>query len=80
MKKAYLVDFNVTTRVEVDVPEDFDPNNCNLIIPEHDQAFSSIVKEAVDNILEVPHNYLYEENAEIREDTECPYGTFGTEE
>ena len=76
MKKAYLVKFNVITRVTADVPESFDPDNCNLVIPEQDEAYSSIVKEAADNILEIPYSYLHEENAEIEEDVECPYGTF----
>ena len=74
-KKAYLVTFNATTRVVVDVPDDFDVHNCNLIIADHEKAFDSIIQEARDNILEDPENYLYGDNAEIFEDDECPYGT-----
>ena len=33
----------------------------------------SIINEAVGNILEVPYNYLYVENAKVKEDLECPY-------
>lgn len=72
MKKAYLVRFELVTRVIADVPEDFDPN-CNLMIPKDAGAFHSIVEGAVSNIMEVPYNYLYDENAEVEEDTECPY-------
>ena len=67
MKRAFLVNFSVTTRVVVDVPEDFD------VWDSDSKAFEDIVSEARDNILDRPFNYLYEENAEVREDTECPY-------
>jgi hypothetical protein len=76
MKKAYLVTFVTTTRVTVDVPEDFDVHNCNLVVDEYEKAWDSIVKEARENILENPENYLYGDNVEIEEDKECPYGTF----
>lgn len=79
MKKAYLVKFELETRVIADVPEDFNLNDCNLMIPKNAGAFHSIVKEAVNNIMEVPYNYLYDENAWIEEDIECPYGTFKEE-
>ena len=75
-KKAYLVTFVTTTRVTVDVPEDFDVHDCNLILEEHKNAWDSIVKEARENILENPECYLYDDNVEIEEDKECPYGTF----
>ena len=80
MKKAFLVRFDLQTRVIADVPEGFSPNDCNLIIPEHEEAFSSIVEKAVNNIMDIPYNYLYNENAEVEEDTECPYGTLEEEE
>ena len=73
VKKAYIVTFTTSTRVVVDVSEDFDPHNCNLVISEHEKAWESIVEEAIENILENPCNYLYEGDAEINEDTECPY-------
>jgi hypothetical protein len=76
MKKAYLVTFTTTTRVVVDIPEGFNPNNCNLVIKEHEEAYDSIIREARENILENPENYIYGDNAEIEEDIECPYGTF----
>ena len=75
-KKAYLATFTTTTRVVVDIPEDFNPNNCNLVIKEHEEAYDSIIREARENILENPENYIYGDNAEIDEDIECPYGTF----
>ena len=73
MKKAYLVTFVTTTRVVVDVPEDFDPNNCSLVIKECEETYDSIIEEARENILESPENYIYGDNAEIEEDIECPY-------
>ena len=73
MKKAYLVTFTTTTRVEVDIPEGFNPSN--LVIKEHEEAYDSIIREARENILENPENYIYGDNAEIEEDIECPYGT-----
>ena len=76
MKKAYLVTFTTTTRVVVNIPEGFNPNNCNLIIKEHEEAYDSIIREARENILENSDNYLFGDNAEIEEDIECPYGTF----
>ena len=75
-KKAYLVTFTTTTRVVVDVPEDFDVNNYNLVIKEHEIAWDSIVKEARENILENPECYLYGDNVEVIEDEECPYGEY----
>ena len=76
-KKAYLVTFVTTTRVTVDVPEDFDVHDCNLILEEHKKAWDSIVKEARENILENPEGYICNDNIdEIKEDKECPYGTF----
>ena len=76
MKKAYLVTFTITTRVVVNIPEGFNPNNCNLIIKEHEEAYDSIIREARENILENSDNYLFGDNAEIEEDIECPYETF----
>ena len=58
-KKAYLVTFVTTTRVTVDVPEDFDVHDCNLILEEHKNAWDSIVKEARENILENPEGLAY---------------------
>ena len=75
-KKAFLVTFVTTTRVTVDVPENFDVHNCNLVVEEYEKAWDSIVKEARENILENPENYLYGDNVEIVEDEECPYGIF----
>ena len=45
MNRAYLVIFTTVTRVVVDVPEDFDPNNCNLAIKEQECAYNTIIDE-----------------------------------
>lgn len=78
-KKAFLVTFEVTTRVIVDVPEEFNPIDYNLIREKDAQAFNAIIKQARDNILKVPEYYIYRDNAEITEDIECPYDS-NTEE
>ena len=81
MKKAYLVTFEVTTRVVADVPEDFDPNNCNFCNTPHALAFDGVVAEARKHIVEDAENYLYGDNiSEFNPDDECPYGTFEGEE
>ena len=75
MKKAYLVTFATTTRVTVDVPEDFDVHNC--ITKEHENAWDSIVKKDRENILVNSEGYICGDNVdEVQEDKECPYGTF----
>lgn len=74
-KKAFLTTFIIMTRVVVDVPEDFDAYNCAT--KEHEDAWYSIVKEARENILVNPEGYICGDNIdEIKEDKECPYGTF----
>jgi len=78
-KKAFLVTFEVTTRVVADVPEEFNLSNYNLITKKDAQAFDTIIKQARDNILEVPEYYIYGDNAEITEDIECLYDS-NTEE
>ena len=76
-KKAYLVTFVTTTRITVDVPEGFDVHNCNIVVEEYEKTWNSIVKEARENILENPEGYICGDNIdEIKEDKECPYGTF----
>ena len=79
VKKAFLVTFEVTTRIVADVPEEFNPIDCNLITKKYAQAFDTIIKQARNNILEVPENYIYADNAKIAEDIECPYDS-NTEE
>ena len=71
-KRAFLVSFEITTRVVVDIPKEFNPNELNLIDEKDSQAFNTIIKQARNNILEVPENYIYGGNAEIEEDTICP--------
>ena len=72
-KKAYLVTFEVTTRVVADVPEDFDPKDYSRMFEEHEEAFDTIVEKARDKILGYPQDYICRENTEVIEDTECPY-------
>ena len=72
-KKAYLVTFEITTRVVADVPDDFDPKDHSLTLEEHEEAFDTIVEKARDKILGYPQDYICRENTEVIEDTECPY-------
>lgn len=72
-KKAFLVTFEITTRVVTDVPDDFDPKDYSLTLEEHEEAFDTIVEKARDKILGYPQDYICRENTEVIEDTECPY-------
>lgn len=72
-KKAFLVTFEITTRVVTDVPDDFDPKDYNFMFEEHEEAFDTIVEKARDKILGYPQDYICRENTEVIEDTECPY-------
>lgn len=69
MKRAFIVKFETSTRVVVDIPEDFDPHSYNTVIASHREAVEEIVGKARDNIMEVPHLYFYKEIADITEDT-----------
>jgi len=64
MKKAYLVDFQIRARVVVD--------NDKLT---EEELFEGLVEEAIEKINRNTHNYLCGDNADYREDTECPYGS-----
>ena len=76
MKKAYLVTFEITTRVITE--EEGDPNG-NLMTDADNKAFNDVVSKACDNIYNLASDFG-ENVAEIVEDTECPYGTFKGEE
>ncbi|MBP5457837.1 MAG: hypothetical protein J6Y37_15205 [Paludibacteraceae bacterium] len=76
MKKAYLVTFTTTARVVVDVPRDFDVDDCSLLVKEEAETYDTIIEKARENILENPENYIYGDNAVVGEDKGCPYGTF----
>ena len=79
MNKAYLVTFEVCTRVTADVPEGFDPNV--LVTTESRAAFDVIVEQARHQIAVCAEEYLDGDNVtECVEDVECPYGTFVNEE
>ena len=81
MKKAYLVTFNVCTRVTADVPEGFDPNNVNLLKSEELKTFSDIIDDARKRIVNSPYMYLCDDNIEeCEEDLETPYGFYKSEE
>ena len=67
MKKAYLVDFCVTTRVVVE--------GSSLA---HDHVDDDVVTEAIklakEKILQTPHLYLIDDNCtNVTEDTDVPY-------
>lgn len=69
--KAYLVTFTVTTRIVVD--SDKNPvKDDNTYLNAVDVAYEKILNNGVGN-------YLNAENADITEDTECPAGTFTTD-
>lgn len=66
--KAYLVTFTVTTRIVVE--SDKNPvKDDNTYLNAVDVAYEKILNNGVGN-------YLNAENADITEDTECPAGTF----
>lgn len=67
MKKAFLVRFEPTTRVVVDV--DFDSAKG---IP--DEVWDKVSEEARKKILGNPADYIILDNiGDLKEDTECPY-------
>lgn len=66
-KKAYIVQYTVTTRIIVDAPDGVTPdNNGKLFEKCSDEAYERINHFGIDT-------YINAENAEITEDTECPY-------
>lgn len=69
-KQALLVDFNIRTRVVVDLPENADPND--------DEYFDDIARAAIEKVRQgVTENedYPYGENiTDIEYDEEIPYG------
>ena len=75
MKKAYLMTFEVTTRVVTDVPEDFDPKHIKDDVD--DKVFDEIAEKGSLQIIDESVDYLLLENvSNLVEDTECPYGTY----
>ena len=76
MKKAFIVTISATTRVVVDVPKDKVDNSPNR----DDELYALVADTAIDKILANPRGYLVRENTEqMKEDFECPYGTFDKE-
>ena len=65
-KTAYLYTFHPCTRVVAD-PNDF---RCEEDLFEY---LTTIAREQMEKDLA---NYLFGDNGEYEEDTECPYGTF----
>lgn len=76
MKKAYLVTFEITTRVITE--EEGNPNG-NLMLDVDNAAYNDVVSKACSNLYEQAPDFG-ENIIEIMEDTECPYGTFEGEE
>lgn len=70
MKKAFLVTHKVTTRVIVDVPEDFDINNCNLIHEKDAKAYNAITETAN---WEVRNRLNTDDITSIEEDLDSPF-------
>lgn len=67
MKKAFLVDIYVRTRIISDIPEE-EPN---------EKTMDEIAQKAIEKILKSPSEYIITDNVmEIEDDLECPYGTF----
>lgn len=60
MEKQYKVTFIASIYVNVDTPEEFDPRDCNLVIPEHNAAYTKIIKEAAKTVVDNPEMYLYD--------------------
>ena len=58
MKREFLVTFETTVSVSVDVPEGFEPNNCNFVFEEDVLAYSMIVEKARTDILKSPKEHL----------------------
>ena len=65
-KKAYLITFHPTTRVVAD------PNNFRC----EEDLFEYLATIAREQMAKDLANYLFGDNGEYEEDTECPYGTF----
>ena len=73
-KKAYLVSFCPQTRIIVDVPEGFDPNNVNFTNPEDRKNFDAIIAAAREKMAANLADYLHGDNIDtLEEDFECPY-------
>jgi hypothetical protein len=67
MKKAFIADFSVKTRVIVDIPEGMKEGS--------DEELNLIAKKASERIHHCgAESYITPDNViEIEEDTECPY-------
>ena len=77
MKRAYLVEFSIKTRVVVEIPQDKANNSPN----KDDELFAIIADTAIDKIASNPRGYLVRENVDdLVEDWECPVGTFEGED
>lgn len=83
MKKAFLVTFDIRTRVTVDVPEGFNPDEVDFSDKSQSDAFDALVAQAREHILDNPYGYLCPDNIEVGdgiiEDEEMPYGSFEDE-
>lgn len=69
-KKAFLVGFAPLTRVVVDVPEDFNPDNADA----SPEIRDSIIAAARERIVSLAAEKLDGDNCDrLEEDLECPY-------
>lgn len=67
MKKAFIVEYNIRTRVIADVPETYEPLDGSI----HDGI---VIAKADDKIISDAQNYVVSDNVvEIEEDLEMPY-------
>lgn len=73
MKKAFIVTFEISTRVVVDVPKDFANPIIDLSKEGMQEAYNKTVAEGCKHILSNPTGYLDESNASVYFDKECPY-------
>lgn len=69
MKKAILVNYSVTTRIVVDVPENTTINDIK-----QSESESAILDFARSKIASNPTGYMAYENADYWEDTDMPAG------
>jgi hypothetical protein len=71
MKKAFLVDVTLRTRVIVDVPENWDENETTL-----DKIGLIACEQLTEQIRSNENPICLDNVGEIEEDYECPFGTF----
>jgi hypothetical protein len=71
-KVAFLVDYSIMTRVVVDIPNDVNVGDIN----ENDEIWAKIAQAANEKMKKDMSVFCCDNIIEINEDTECPFGTF----